>query len=48
MSMKERIDRLERTNRRYRALLTLVGLATVTGICISAGQNNTVPEVTRA
>ncbi len=48
MSLKERIDRLERTNRRYRALLTLVGLGTVTGICISAGQNNTVPEVSRA
>lgn len=45
MTIEERIERLERTNRRYRLMFTLIGVIAVCAVGISATQGNDIPEV---
>ena len=45
MTLEERIERLERTNRRYRLMFTLIGVIAVCAVGISATQGNDIPEV---
>lgn len=48
MTIEERIDRLERTNRRYRLMFTLIGVLALCAVGISATQDDGVPDVIRA
>lgn len=48
MSLEERIERLERTNRRYRLMFTLLGVLAVCAVGISATQDEGVPDVIQA
>ena len=48
MFLEERIERLERTNRRYRLMFTLLGVLAVCAVGISATQDADIPDVIRA
>ena len=48
MTIEERIERLERTNRRYRLMFTLLGVLAICTVGISATQDDGVPDVIRA
>lgn len=48
MTIEERIERLERMNRRYRLMFMLLGVLIVCAVGISATQDDGVPDVIRA
>ena len=48
MTIEERIERLERTNRRYRLMFTLIGVLAVCAVGISAAPDAGVPDVIQA
>ena len=48
MSLEERIERLERTNRRYRLMFTLLGALAVCAVGMSAAPDAGVRDVIRA
>ena len=48
MTIEERIERLERTNRRYRLMFTLLGVVAICAVGISATQDDGIPDVIQA
>ena len=48
MTIEERIERLERANRRYRLMFTLLGALAVCAVGISATQDHDVPDLIQA